>query len=128
MSRIPVNAGGIVQARAYADPGVSIARLRLGDLLAARPGPTTLQGCWLGASQVLPMVGGVATARVTDGGNCFNLNSVVAGESESDLKVRPVAVTQFQGLMQTLASTRGRRRRSEERRVGKGCVRQGSTR
>src|SRR3546814_11989141 len=48
------------------------------------------------------MGGGEATARVTDGGKCFNLNSVVAGGSESDLKVRPVAVTQFQGLMQTL--------------------------
>src|SRR3546814_8185842 len=75
------NAGAIDQARAYADAGVEIARLRIGDLLAARPGRTTLQGGWLGASQVLPMVGGVATARVTDGGNCFNLNSVVAGES-----------------------------------------------
>src|SRR3546814_20145960 len=87
------NAGAIDQARAYADAGVEIARLRIGDLLAARPGRTTLQGGWLGASQVLPMVGGVATARVTDGGNCFNLNSVVAGERERDLKYRPVAVT-----------------------------------
>src|SRR3546814_1221782 len=101
-TRMSVNAGASDQARAYGDAGVEIARLRIGDLLAARPGRTTLQGGWLGASQVLPMVGGVATARVTDGGNCFNLNSVVAGESESDLKVRPVAVTQFQGLMQTL--------------------------
>src|SRR3546814_12062004 len=63
---------------------------------------STLQGGWRGTPQALPVVGGVATARVTDGGNCFNLNSVVVGEGESDLKVRPVAVTQFQGLMQTL--------------------------
>src|SRR3546814_8158771 len=83
-TRMTGNAVAIDQARAYADAGVGIARLRIGDLLAARPGRTTLQGGWLGASQVLPMVGGVATARVTDGGNCFNLNSVRSEEHTSE--------------------------------------------
>lgn len=101
-TRMTGNSGAIDQARAYADAGSEIARLRIGDLVAMRPGRTTLQGGWLGTPQALPVPGGMATARVTDGGNCFNLNSVVAGENEANLTVRPIGVTQFQGLMQVL--------------------------
>lgn len=101
-TRMTGNGGAIDQARAYADAGAEIARLRIGDLVAMRPGRTTLQGGWLGTPQALPVPGGMAMARVTDGGNCFNLNSVVAGEDETNLKVRPIGVTQFQGLMQML--------------------------
>lgn len=101
-TRMTGNGGAIDQARAYADAGSEIARLRIGDLVAMRPGRTTLQGGWLGTPQALPVPGGMATARVTDGGNCFNLNSVVAGENETNLKVRPIGVTQFQALMQVL--------------------------
>ncbi|WP_336970878.1 type II secretion system minor pseudopilin GspK [Sphingobium aromaticiconvertens] len=101
-TRMTGNGGEIDQARAYADAGAEIARLRIGDLVAMRPGRTTLQGGWLGAPQALPVPGGMATARVTDGGNCFNLNSVVEGEDETNLKVRPIGVTQFQALMQVL--------------------------
>ncbi len=101
-TRMTGNGGRIDQARAYADAGAEMARLRIGDLVAARPGRTTLQGGWLGTPQALPVPGGMATARVTDAGNCFNLNSLVAGESESNLKVNPLGVTQFQALMQAL--------------------------
>src|SRR3546814_12530481 len=67
-TRLTGNAGAIDQARAYADAGVAIARLRDGDLLAARPGRTTLQGGGRGASQVRPRVGGVAPGgRKTSG-------------------------------------------------------------
>src|SRR3546814_13410915 len=45
-TRMTGNAGAIDQARAYADAGVAIARLRIGDLLAARPGRTKPQGRW----------------------------------------------------------------------------------
>src|SRR3546814_13197764 len=57
----------------------------------------------MGTPQAISVPGGVATARVTDGGNCFHLNSVVAGETEADLQVRPVGVSQFQALLQALA-------------------------
>src|SRR3546814_12467037 len=100
-TRMTGNAGAIDQARAYADAGVEIARLRIGDLLAARPGRPTLQRGWLGASPVLPMVGGGGTARVRDGGNCFKLNRVVPGESGRDRRVRPVGVRQVRGWMPT---------------------------
>ncbi|UXC91244.1 type II secretion system minor pseudopilin GspK [Sphingobium sp. RSMS] len=101
-TRMTGNGGAVDQARAFADAGTEIARMRIGDLVAANPGKTTLAGNWMGTPQAISVPGGVATARVTDGGNCFNLNSVVAGETEADLKVRPVGVSQFQALLQAL--------------------------
>lgn len=101
-TRMTGNGGAVDQARAFADAGTEIARLRIGDLVAANPGKTTLAGNWMGTPQPIAVPGGMATARVTDGGNCFNLNSVVAGENEANLKVRPVGVSQFQALLQAL--------------------------
>jgi general secretion pathway protein K len=101
-TRMTGNGGAVDQARAFADAGAEIARLRIGDLVAASPGKTTLAGNWMGTPQPIAVPGGTAMARVTDGGNCFNLNSVVAGENESNLKVRPVGVSQFQALLQAL--------------------------
>ena len=101
-TRLTANAAAADQARAYAAAAESVALLRIGDLVAAQPGKTTLQGGWHGAPQSVPVPGGVAIVRATDSGNCFNLNSVVAGESEANLAVRPVGVTQFQALMQLL--------------------------
>lgn len=101
-TRMTGNGGAIDQARAYADAGTAIARLRIGDLVAANPAKITLAGGWMGTPQSIPVPGGIATARVTDGGNCFNLNSVVTGESEASLKVRPIGVSQFQALLQAL--------------------------
>jgi general secretion pathway protein K len=101
-TRMTGNGGAVDQARAYADAGTEIARLRIGDLVASNPTKMTLAGGWLGTPQAIPVPGGMATARVIDAGNCFNLNSVVSGESEAALKVRPIGVSQFQGLLQAL--------------------------
>lgn len=101
-TRMTGNSGAVDQARAFADAGVEMARLRIGDLIAANPGKTTLAGNWMGTPQPVAVPSGVASARVSDAGNCFNLNSVVAGENESNLKVRPVGVSQFQALLQAL--------------------------
>lgn len=101
-TRMTGNGGAIDQARAYADAGTQIARMRIGDLVASNPARITLAGGWMGTPQSIPVPGGIATARVTDGSNCFNLNSVVTGESEASLKVRPIGVSQFQALLQAL--------------------------
>jgi general secretion pathway protein K len=101
-TRLAANAGAITQARSYAQAAEALVRLRISDLVAARPGRTTLQGGWLGTAMPLPIPEGTATARVMDGANCFNLNSVVAGSSEEQLSVRPVGVSQFVALMQLL--------------------------
>ncbi len=101
-TRMTGNGGAMDQARAFADAGTEMARLRIGDLVASNPAKMTLAGGWMGAPQAVPVPGGIATAQVKDGGNCFNLNSVVSGENDTGLKVRPIGVQQFQALLQAL--------------------------
>jgi general secretion pathway protein K len=101
-TRMTGNGGAVDQGRAYADAGMEMARLRIADLTASNPAKITLAGGWMGTPQSIPVPGGVAIAQVTDGGNCFNLNSVVSGENEASLKVRPIGVLQFQGLLEAL--------------------------
>lgn len=101
-TRLSSNAGAMEQAHAYADSAGLLVARRLGDLVNAQSGKLTLQGGWLGTPQSLPVPSGTATVTLYDGGNCFNLNSLVAGQSEDILKQRPVAITQFATLMQLL--------------------------
>lgn len=101
-TRLTGNAGALGQARAFSDAAETIARMRVTDLVRAQPGRTSLRGNWLGRPQSLPVPQGSATARVFDGGNCFNLNSVVSGKSETVFTVRPSGVSQFQALMRAL--------------------------
>ncbi|MEC3949504.1 type II secretion system minor pseudopilin GspK [Sphingobium sp. HWE2-09] len=101
-TRMTGNGGAVDQARAYADAATEMALLRVGDQTASSPAKITLAGGWMGTPQSIPVPGGIATARVTDAGNCFNLNSVVSGESAANLKVRPAGVSQFQALLEAL--------------------------
>jgi general secretion pathway protein K len=43
--------------------------------------------------------GGLVEARLRDGGNCFNVNSVAQGNAREGLSRRPTGVAQFSGLM-----------------------------
>lgn len=101
-TRLAANSGALDQARAYALAAETISIARIGDLKDRDKAKTTLLGDWHGRTTRLPIPGGIATARVTDGGNCFNLNSVVAGDDPEKLKVRPIAVRQFTALMEVL--------------------------
>jgi general secretion pathway protein K len=101
-TRLAANSGALDQARAFALAAETISIARIGDLKDRDKAKTTLHGNWHGRTTRLPIPGGVATARVTDGGNCFNLNSVVAGDDPENLKVRLFAVSQFTALMEVL--------------------------
>jgi general secretion pathway protein K len=82
--------------------------LRINDLLARSPGRTTLEGDWQGQDTLLPLPdGGVARARVWDGGNCFNLNSLGRGEDPAALSTDQIAVIQFTALMRVLEIPQG---------------------
>ncbi|MFA5966131.1 MAG: type II secretion system minor pseudopilin GspK [Sphingomonas sp.] len=76
-TRIGGNAVALDQARAYAQAAEILAVAKVGDLLARDPNRVTLAGGWSDKPFPLPIPGGIATARVSDGGNCFNLNSLV---------------------------------------------------
>ncbi len=106
-TRLTANGAAIEQARAYAMAAETVARYRIGDLIQTDPNRTTLAGNWAGQPTNFPIDGGLATARLDDGGNCFNLNSLVDKSQDGVLVARPVAITQFARLM-TLLNVPGR--------------------
>jgi general secretion pathway protein K len=64
---------------------------------------------WLGIERALPLPdGAIVRARVEDGGNCFNLNSLAQRTSDGRLISRPVAVKQFAALMTGLGIDSGK--------------------
>ena len=105
------NAGGLETARGFAEVGEQLVSVRIDDLLAASPQRTTLTGGWHGRPITLALPGGTARARVTDGGNCFNLNSLVTGTAPAALVSRPLAIGQFVNLMVLQGVTRSDGRR-----------------
>ena len=97
---LAANVAGIDQARQSAAGAEQLGLLIVDDLIAQDRAKTTLAGGWNGATRRLPMPGGgLVEARLRDGGNCFNVNSVVQGDIRSGLSRRPSGVSQFAGLM-----------------------------
>jgi general secretion pathway protein K len=97
---LAANGAANAQARAFARAAEAIASVQIADLIARDSSQTILLGGWQGAPRALPVPGGAGTARVVDGGNCFNLNSVVTGmpgptPADTVLTANPVAVQQF---------------------------------
>lgn len=98
-TKLAVNAAAIDQARSYGMAAEIVARYRIGDLLQRDTTKTTLQGNWAGERQPFPIDGGIATAQLDDGGNCFNLNALVMDNGQGGNVVRPAGVEQFERLM-----------------------------
>ena len=98
-TRLAANAGSITQARAFALAAEQIATARIEDLVSADSAQTTLAGGWMGTERQLPIPGGTAVAKVGDGGNCFNLNSLVKESPNGELIAVPFALQQFVSLM-----------------------------
>ena len=76
-TRLGGNAVALDQARAYSFAAETLAVVKVSELLRKSPDKVTLQGGWSGTPYPLPIPNGTATATVVDGGNCFNLNSLV---------------------------------------------------
>ena len=79
-TRLGGNAVAIEQARGFAYAAEALAMIRIGGLLQQAQGRVSLLGGWSDRPFALPLGGmaggGSAVARVTDGGNCFNLNGL----------------------------------------------------
>lgn len=112
---VAANQAALDQARADAAGAEELALLVLDDQILRSPERTTLAGGWNGGTRRLPMPGG-ATAElvVRDGGNCFNLNSLVEGEPLTGLVRRPSGVAEFMGLMMALGTAESDARRIAE--------------
>lgn len=106
-TRLAANSSALDQARADAMGAEQVAAVRIADLRAADTTRTTLQGDWHGTPQAMAVAGGQLVARVRDGGNCFNLNSLVTGNEQSGYAARPIAIAQLAGLMQVLGVDSG---------------------
>ena len=99
-TRLAGNAAAIEQGRAYAHAAETLALQRIGRLLGASPDRVTLAGGWSDRPFGLPLPsGGTATARVTDGGGCFNLNGLVTRGPDGAFVADPAARTRFARLM-----------------------------
>lgn len=108
------NVASMGQARGFARGAEQLALLTIDDLIARDADRTTGEG-WLGAVRTIPLPGGgVAEARLADGGNCFNLNSVVDGDPRTGLARRNSGVQQFAGLMMALSVPEADARRIAE--------------
>jgi general secretion pathway protein K len=94
------NVVAVDQARHFAAGAEQLGTLIIDDLVALDRTKTTLAGGWNGATRTIPMPGGgVVEARLRDGGNCFNVNSVAQGNAREGLSRRPTGIAQFTGLM-----------------------------
>jgi len=98
-----MNGAALDQARGYALGVEDLLALRIDDLANEDAYVTNLAGDWNGTARRIPLPGeGHAVGTIRDGGNCFNLNSLVQGEAPSALVQRPAAIEQFVGLMRVL--------------------------
>ncbi len=104
-TRLTTNIAASDQARAYGYAAETLARTRIADLRAQDPEQRS-RASWLGRDLPFPIDGGTATARLGDGGNCFNLNALVSGSPDSGYAARPTGIAQFAALM-TLIGVRG---------------------
>lgn len=93
-TRLTGNAVALDQARALAFAAEALATGPISELLRRDPDRVTLLGGWSDRPVLLPFAGGGAVARVTDGGNCFNLNSLVT-ELDGQYVADPSTIAQF---------------------------------
>ncbi len=99
-TRLAGNALAGEQTRGYARAAEVLATSKVTEMLRTSPDRVTLAGDWSGRPFGLPLPGnGLAVARVSDGGNCFNLNSLVTRTS-------PGVYTSTQAVMQRLQLVR----------------------
>ncbi|MBN8846821.1 MULTISPECIES: type II secretion system minor pseudopilin GspK [unclassified Sphingomonas] len=106
-TRLGGNAVALEQARAYAQAAETLATTHITALLRQDASRVTLAGGWSGRPIALPLPEGTAVARVTDGGNCFNLNSLVTHGPDGRYTAYTPAVDQFARLMRLIGVSNG---------------------
>lgn len=98
--RRAANAQAVGQARWYALSAEALARSHIRSLKQAQVRSIG----WSGRTVAFEVEGGVIQAKLSDGGNCFNLNSVVEGPLEG-LRRRADGVHQLVNLASSLGFT-----------------------
>lgn len=106
-TRLGGNAIALDQARAYGLAAETLALTKVSDLLSRDKSRVTLAGGWSGRPIPLPVPGGLATARVSDGGNCFNLNSLAVETSPGSYASYTPSRLQFARLIRLIGGSGG---------------------
>lgn len=98
------NVQALEQAQWHARGVAALARSQVEAMQRLDPAVTLLDGNWEDVPRPLPLPGeegGLAVVRVTDGGNCFNLNSVVEG-APGQWQYNATGARQYQALLEAL--------------------------
>ncbi len=99
-TRLTSNAVAGQAAEGFARAAETLALTRIDSLLGQSRDRVTLAGGWSGQPFGLPLPrGGFAVARVSDGGNCFNLNGLVTQGQVGVYASNPLARAQFARLI-----------------------------
>ena len=97
------NVQGVTQAQWFALGAEDFAREVIFSSWQQDPTMSTLTAPWIRDGITLPIDGGVIEGGIEDGGNCFNLNSVVQQSASQDsseaVLPRPAGIDQFKALM-----------------------------
>jgi general secretion pathway protein K len=93
------NSETMAQARWFALGSEDLAKVRLRAINKGEI--TNISGDWANQDMTFPIDDGVMRATLRDGGNCFNLNSVVEGKGDF-LQLRNEGVAQFMSLLTAL--------------------------
>ena len=101
-TQLAQNGQSLRQARLLSYAAEDLALARIADPRAADATQSTLAGGWMGTPQRFLLPGGQIIATATDGGNCFNLNSLVRAENGL-LVVNSAGREQFVSLMMALS-------------------------
>lgn len=102
-TRLAGNGSAAGQARAWLGTAEMLATTRVEDLVAANPAKLTLAGSWMATPRTIYLPDGAkVSATVHDGGNCFNLNSLVQLRDQVVLAPRAEGRRQFELLMAAL--------------------------
>jgi general secretion pathway protein K len=104
-ARLNGGAAALEQGRLYALAAEELAMQRIARIAGEER--TTLTGNWHGRRFAVPLPQGSGTIQVSDGGNCFNLNSLVTDPATGGGAPRPLAQAQFTTLMTTLGIDAG---------------------
>lgn len=97
-TKLASNARELSQAKAYLIAAESIGMESAERIISVSPGRTLNIGGWNGKEQKYPVPGGLVSATLADGGNCFNINSLVT-QQEDILSARSEGLAQFSRLM-----------------------------
>ena len=105
-TKLASNAQELSQAKAYLIAAEAVGIEAAEEIVSVSPGRTINLGGWNGREQKFPVPGGTISATLADGGNCFNINSLVT-QQQAMLSARPEGLAQFSRLMVMLGMPDG---------------------